>query len=126
MNEPEASVEAASKALGEAKTRHTTDSTTADMLKRGQLDEQRSAVERRVNLLGGDLEIAHQQARQSLDTITAELTALDRPDAGSDSGGSELDRATKEHERLEEQSSPPLTRRRWNRRRSSGRLPREI
>ena len=76
---------------------------------RGQLDEQRSAVERRVNLLGGDLEIAHQQAQQSLDAITAELIALDLPDAGSDSGGSELERATKEHERLEEQSAADKT-----------------
>jgi hypothetical protein len=108
VDAPEASVEAASKALGEAKTRHTTDSTTADMLS-GQLDEQRSAVERRVNLLGGDLVIAHQQAQQSLDAITAELIALDLPDAGSDSGGSELERATKEDVRLEEQSAADKT-----------------
>ena len=108
VDAPEASVEAASKALGEAKTRHTTDSTTADMLS-GQLDEQRSAVERRVNLLGGDLVIAHQQAQQSLEAITAELIALDLPDAGSDSGWSDLERATKEDVRLEEQSAADRT-----------------
>ena len=62
-----------------------------------------------MNLLGGDLEIAHQQAQQSLDAITAELIALDLPEAGSDSGGSEFERATKEHGRLEEQSAVDKT-----------------
>jgi hypothetical protein len=108
VNEPDASVEAASKALEQANTQNATASTTADM-RRGQLDEQRSAVERIVNLLGGDPEVVRGQIQQNIDAITAELTALDLPDAGSDSAARDVEHATKEHERLEEQSAADKT-----------------
>jgi hypothetical protein len=92
----------ASKVLEEAKTRQTTSSTKADTL-RVRLDEMRPSVEQRVKALDGDLKLARQRVQQSLDDIAAELATVDRPDTGSDSDGTALERATKEHDRLTQQ-----------------------
>ena len=99
---PMATVAEASKALEDAKTQQTTASTKADTL-RVRLDEVRPSVEHRVKSFDGDLKIARQRAQQSLDDVAIELANLDRPDAGSDSDGAALERATKEHDRLTRQ-----------------------
>lgn len=97
-----ATVAEASKALEEAKTRQTTASTKADTL-RVRLDEMCPSVEHRVKALGGDLKLARQRVQRSLDDIAAELAILDGPDDGSNSDGTALERATKEHDRLTRQ-----------------------
>jgi hypothetical protein len=99
---PMATVAEASKALEEAKTRQTTASTKANTL-RVRLDEMRPSVEHRVKALDDDLKLARQRVQQSLDDIAAEVATLDRPDAGSDSDWTALERATKEHDRLTRQ-----------------------
>jgi chromosome segregation ATPase len=63
----------------------------------------RPSVEHRVKALDGDLKLARQRVQQTLDGIAAELATLDQPDAGSDSDGAALRRATEEHDRLTRQ-----------------------
>lgn len=102
---PAATVSEASKALDEAKTQLTTHSTKSDSI-RVRLQEERSRVEYRLSMLGGDLKDARKQTQQTLDEIATELAGLNTSsDTNSASAVTGLEAAKMRHEALKQQFS---------------------